>query len=157
MVDDSKTMRKILKSKLTELGYTEVEEACNGQDALMKVAAFKPELLLVDWNVPKMDGFTFVKTYREQGNKTPIIFVKLGTVTYFFNSRENPRRRARLEQTTHSGQYIDDCPECSLSSFRGPGAGGGTGSAFVIFAASSGRPRRRPFGGWRGMNIASWR
>ena len=34
VVDDSKTMRNILKSNLTELGYTEVEEACNGQDAL---------------------------------------------------------------------------------------------------------------------------
>ncbi len=44
-----------------------------------------------------MDGLTFVKTYRKQGNKTPTIFVKRGTVTYFFDSRENPRRRARLE------------------------------------------------------------
>ena len=52
-----------------------MEEACNGQDALTKVAAFNPDLLLVDWNMPKMVGFTFVKTYRKQGNKTPIIFV----------------------------------------------------------------------------------
>lgn len=75
VVDDSKTMRKILKSILTELGYTEVEEACNGQDALTKVGAFNPDLLLVDWHMPIMDGITFVKTYRKQGNKTPIIFV----------------------------------------------------------------------------------
>lgn len=75
VVDDSKTMRKILKSILTELGYTEAEEACNGQDALTKVGAFNPDLLLVDWHMPIMDGITFVKTYRKQGNKTPIIFV----------------------------------------------------------------------------------
>ena len=75
VVDDSKTMRNIERSILNQLGYTEVEEACNGQDALTKVAAFNPELLLVDWNMPNMDGITFVKTYRGQGNKTPIIMV----------------------------------------------------------------------------------
>ena len=71
----SRRSRKILKSILTELGYTEAEEACNGQDALTKVGAFNPDLLLVDWHMPIMDGITFVKTYRKQGNKTPIIFV----------------------------------------------------------------------------------
>ena len=75
VVDDSKTMRNIEKSILNQLGYTEIEEACNGQDALTKVAAFNPDLLLVDWNMPNMDGITFVKTYRELGNTTPIIMV----------------------------------------------------------------------------------
>ena len=75
VIDDSKTMRNIEKSILNQLGYTEIEEACNGQDALTKVAAFNPDLLLVDWNMPNMDGITFVKTFREQGNKTPIIMV----------------------------------------------------------------------------------
>ncbi len=75
VIDDSKTMRNIEKSILNQLGYTEIEEACNGQDALTKVAAFNPDLLLLDWNMPNMDGLTFVKTYREQGNKTPIIMV----------------------------------------------------------------------------------
>lgn len=75
LVDDSKTMRNIQKNILSQLGFSEIEEACDGQDALSKVAAFKPELLLVDWNMPNMDGLTFVKTYRKQGNKTPIIMV----------------------------------------------------------------------------------
>lgn len=75
LVDDSKTMRNIQKNILGQLGYAEIEEACDGQDALSKVAAFKPQLLLVDWNMPNMDGLTFVKTFRKQGNKTPIIMV----------------------------------------------------------------------------------
>ncbi len=75
LVDDSKTMRNIQKNILAQLGYTEIEEACDGQDALSKVAAFNPEMLLVDWNMPNMDGITFVKTYRAQGHKTPIIMV----------------------------------------------------------------------------------
>ncbi len=75
LVDDSKTMRNIQKNILSSLGFFEIEEACDGQDALSKVAAFNPELLLVDWNMPVMDGITFVKTYRQQGGKTPIIMV----------------------------------------------------------------------------------
>ena len=75
LVDDSKTMRNIQKGILAQLGYTDLEEACDGLDALSKVGAFQPELLLVDWNMPNMDGLSFVKKYREQGNKAPIIMV----------------------------------------------------------------------------------
>ena len=75
LVDDSKTMRSIQKSVLGQLGYTEIEEACDGQDALSKVGAFEPDLLLVDWNMPNMDGITFVKTYRQTNKTTPIIMV----------------------------------------------------------------------------------
>jgi len=75
LIDDSKTMRNIQKSVLKQLGYTEIEEACDGQDALSKVAAFKPELCLVDWNMPNMDGLTFVKAFRESDKSTPLIMV----------------------------------------------------------------------------------
>lgn len=75
LVDDSKTMRNIQKNILAQLGWTCIEEACDGQDALSKVAAFTPDLLLVDWNMPVMDGISFVKAYRQQGNRTPIIMV----------------------------------------------------------------------------------
>ena len=75
LVDDSKTMRNIQKGILTQLGYSDLEEACDGLDALSKVGAFQPELLLVDWNMPNMDGLSFVKKYREQGHKAPVIMV----------------------------------------------------------------------------------
>ncbi|NRA58466.1 MAG: response regulator [Phycisphaerales bacterium] len=75
LVDDSKTMRNIQKSVLSQLGYSELEEACDGQDALSKVKAFGPDLLLVDWNMPNMDGLSFVKAYRQDDKTTPIIMV----------------------------------------------------------------------------------
>ncbi|MEO1535480.1 MAG: response regulator [Planctomycetota bacterium] len=75
LIDDSKTMRNIQKSVLSQLGYTQIEEACDGQDALSKVGAFAPDLLLVDWNMPNMDGLTFVKRYRQADKATPIIMV----------------------------------------------------------------------------------
>ncbi len=75
LIDDSKTMRNIQRSVLAQLGYTSVEEACDGQDALSKVQAFQPELLLVDWNMPNMDGLSFVKAFRQQNKTTPVIMV----------------------------------------------------------------------------------
>lgn len=75
LIDDSKTMRNIQKSVLAQLGHTTVEEACDGQDALSKVGAYKPDLILVDWNMPNMDGLTFVKTYRQTNKTTPMIMV----------------------------------------------------------------------------------
>ena len=75
LVDDSKTMRNIQKGILSQLGYSQIEEACDGLDALSKVGTFEPELMLVDWNMPNMDGLTFVKEYRAKGNTTPIIMV----------------------------------------------------------------------------------
>ena len=75
LVDDSKTMRNIQKGILSQLGYTEVEKACDGLDALDKVKSYEPELLLVDWNMPNMDGLTFVKEYRKDSGRSPIIMV----------------------------------------------------------------------------------
>jgi len=79
LVDDSRTMRNIQKSVLSQLGHTEIEEACDGQDALSKVGAFEPDLLLVDWNMPNMDGLTFVKEFRKRDKTTPIIMVTTET------------------------------------------------------------------------------
>ena len=75
LVDDSKTMRTIQRNILMQLGFKEIEEACDGLDALSKVGPFAPELLLVDWNMPNMDGITVVKTYRAQGGRSPILMV----------------------------------------------------------------------------------
>ncbi len=75
LVDDSKTMRNIQKGILAQLGMSEVQEACDGLDALSKVGAYEPDLLLVDWNMPNMDGLSFVRKYRSMGRHTPIIMV----------------------------------------------------------------------------------
>ena len=73
LIDDSKTMRSIQKSVLAQLGHTDIMEAADGQDALSKVGAFKPELILCDWNMPNMNGLAFVRAYRLQNKTTPVI------------------------------------------------------------------------------------
>lgn len=75
LIDDSRTMRNIQKAVLTQIGSHEIQEACDGQDGLSKLGAFQPDLILVDWNMPVMDGLTFVKTFRQNNRTTPVIMV----------------------------------------------------------------------------------
>ncbi|WP_068437936.1 response regulator [Magnetospirillum sp. XM-1] len=71
VIDDSKLIRTIHCSMLTQLGLT-VSEAENGEEALSNCTARMPDLVLVDWNMPVMDGFTFLKALRAMpAGKTP--------------------------------------------------------------------------------------
>lgn len=79
LIDDSKTMREIQKLVLGQMGHHEIVEACDGQDALTKLKAWTPDLLLVDWNMPNMDGLTFVKAFRKAHPTTPVIMVTTET------------------------------------------------------------------------------
>ncbi len=74
-VDDSSTMRRIIKNTLNRLGYTDVVEAEHGVDALAKMTGV--QFVLTDWNMPEMDGLTFVKALRSnpQFSDLPIIMV----------------------------------------------------------------------------------
>ncbi|WP_432574319.1 response regulator [Kineococcus sp. SYSU DK005] len=64
VVDDSRAMRKIIAGALRKLGY-EVVEAADGAEALKVLQEGPlPELATVDWNMPVMDGLTFVTQVR---------------------------------------------------------------------------------------------
>ncbi len=76
-VDDSSTMRRIIKNTLQKIGFASVLEAGNGIEALEVMAKNKVDMIVTDWNMPEMDGLTFVKTVRqkEQYKETPILMV----------------------------------------------------------------------------------
>lgn len=66
IIDDSRTMRSILRRIVAELGF-EFSEAANGQEALDALeAGLEPDLCLIDWNMPLMDGYTFVTRVRAE-------------------------------------------------------------------------------------------
>ena len=73
LVDDSRTIRSIQKNTLRGLGYTDVGEADDGLEALAAVASSPPDLILLDWNMPNMDGPTFLRTLRSKGSGIPVI------------------------------------------------------------------------------------
>jgi len=73
VVDDSSTMRRIIKNTLQRIGYTDLVEAENGKDALEKLDGI--DIILTDWNMPEMDGLEFVKKVRVDDKTIPILMV----------------------------------------------------------------------------------
>ena len=63
VVDDASLVRLYYRTTLERGGFR-VEEALNGLEALEKLQTVKPDLLIVDVNMPQMDGFTFLQTLR---------------------------------------------------------------------------------------------
>jgi two-component system chemotaxis response regulator CheY len=75
IVDDSSSLRTVVKIALVRAGY-DVLEAGDGKEGLTQLdKAGKVNLIVSDVNMPHMDGITFVKTYRAQGGKSPIVMV----------------------------------------------------------------------------------
>ena len=73
LVDDSRTIRNIQKNTLAGMGHTDILEAADGLEALEVLSKQTPDLMLVDWNMPNMDGITLVKKIRETDKKIPIM------------------------------------------------------------------------------------
>jgi two-component system, chemotaxis family, chemotaxis protein CheY len=75
LVDDSRTMRAIQKKALEGLGAIEISEAGDGLEALTVLASNPTgfDLIMVDWNMPNMDGITLVRKIRQDDKKTPLI------------------------------------------------------------------------------------
>jgi two-component system chemotaxis response regulator CheY len=65
VIDDASLVRNYYRDALERAGY-EVDEAMNGLEALEKLLAEAADLLIVDVNMPQMDGFTFLKVLRRQ-------------------------------------------------------------------------------------------
>src|SRR5580700_10956113 len=75
LVDDSRTMRNIQKKTLEPMGGVEFSEAADGVEALAVIAASTGpfNLIIIDWNMPNMDGITLVTKIREKDKTTPLI------------------------------------------------------------------------------------
>ena len=73
LVDDSQMMRNVQRKMLEKIS-TEFAEAGNGVEALSALQKSGPVgLIICDWNMPIMDGLTFVKTLRTVDKTTPVI------------------------------------------------------------------------------------
>lgn len=75
LIDDSAAMRAILRSVLRDLGFHTIEEASDGQDALSRAGAFGPHLILVDLDLPVLDGASFVRAFRRLHAGVPVLIV----------------------------------------------------------------------------------
>lgn len=73
LVDDSRTIRNIQKRAFAKLGWEDVSEAGDGVEALQLLEQSRPDIVLVDWNMPNMDGITLVRKIRETDQTLPLI------------------------------------------------------------------------------------
>lgn len=76
IVDDSKIVRKVTRRIYEGLGCTKIDEAEDGQIALDKCKENMPDIIMLDWHMPVMNGFTFLTQVRaiENGQHPVIIF-----------------------------------------------------------------------------------
>jgi len=76
LVDDSRTMRNIWKKVVGTIKDAEIVEAGDGQEGLTAVKEEGPfDLILLDWNMPNMDGLTMLTKVRETDKNVVVIMV----------------------------------------------------------------------------------
>ncbi|APE27402.1 response regulator [Aurantiacibacter gangjinensis] len=75
IVDDSSVIRKVSRHILESLGF-EVSDAENGMEGLRRFDEAKPDLILLDWNMPVMNGIEFLKELRARpdGGEPKVVF-----------------------------------------------------------------------------------
>lgn len=97
IVDDSLVMRKLVVKSLKQAGFdVDPIEASDGTEALKKFDPKTIQLVISDWNMPRMDGLSFVKKIREDKKKKYIPIIMLTT----------EGSMAKFEQALDSG--VDD-------------------------------------------------
>ncbi len=77
VVDDYSTMRRIVRNLLNQIGYFDIEEADNGEDAWAKIRSCPYALVLSDWNMSPVSGLELLKRVRGEARvaHTPFIFI----------------------------------------------------------------------------------
>ncbi len=77
IVDDFSTMRRIIKNILRQLGFNNVQEADDGATAWPKLQSEPFDLVITDWNMPKMSGLDLLKNIRNDENlkDIPVLMV----------------------------------------------------------------------------------
>jgi two-component system, chemotaxis family, chemotaxis protein CheY len=75
VVDDSSVIRKVARRILEELEF-EIAEAEDGEQALDACRSKMPDAILLDWNMPKMDGYEFLRLLRRlpDGDRPKVVF-----------------------------------------------------------------------------------
>lgn len=75
IVDDSSVIRKVARRILEALDF-QIVEAENGEEAIETCKRNLPDAILLDWNMPKMDGYDFLRVLRRLpgGDKPKVVF-----------------------------------------------------------------------------------
>ncbi len=72
IVEDESQVARLIELELSYEGY-QVDIAKNGKEALEKIETFKPDLIILDWMLPEIDGLEVTRRIRSDGNDVPVI------------------------------------------------------------------------------------
>lgn len=77
IVDDSPTMLRIIRNALNEIGYSNIDEASDGEEAMGMLEASDPDFVVTDWNMPNMNGVDLARNIRShpQYGDLPILMI----------------------------------------------------------------------------------
>ncbi len=75
VVDDYKTMIRIIRNLLKQLGFSDVDDAADGTEALGKMKQRKYGLIISDWNMEPMTGYELLKEVRTDENLSRTAFI----------------------------------------------------------------------------------
>jgi two-component system chemotaxis response regulator CheY len=97
VVDDSRVIRKVARRVLEDIGF-DIAEASDGMEALAWCRAAMPDAVLLDWNMPVMNGLEFLRLLRkERGGEAPKVI---------FCTVENSIDRIREALDAGADEYI---------------------------------------------------
>lgn len=91
LIDDSKDIHMLVGLAFKKESGVAVKSAYSGKEGVDSVSSFKPDLILIDYNMPEMDGVETAKLIRARAPKTPIIFLTGA-------SRESEKSRLEAEK-----------------------------------------------------------
>jgi two-component system chemotaxis response regulator CheY len=77
IVDDQQTMRSLVRTGLQQLGFAEFQEASDGEDALRALLARPSNLVISDFNMPKLDGLGLLRAVRSHPPLSKTAFIML--------------------------------------------------------------------------------
>jgi two-component system chemotaxis response regulator CheY len=93
VVDDFSTMRRIVRNLLKELGFTNVDEAQDGAEALAKLRQGEYEFVVSDWSMPNMDGLALLRQVRADDRLRSLPFLMI----------TNEAKQEKLAAAMHAG------------------------------------------------------
>ncbi len=97
VVDDSKVIRRVARRILEEMNF-EIREAADGRDALESCTTDMPDVVLLDWNMPVMDGLEFLRRVRALPDvRQPVVV---------FCTTENDMSHIRQAMEAGADEYI---------------------------------------------------
>jgi len=97
VVDDSKVVRMVARKILEDLAF-QIVEATNGKEALEMCLKSMPDAILLDWNMPVMDGLQFLKELRTRPGGTDPVVV--------FCTTENDLKHIKIAIEAGANEYI---------------------------------------------------